>query len=204
MKNMMNLQLFAEGEAAAAGPKGVDVRSHFDSLQRQGAEMAGRYENFDLQRELENPMFFKLTGPQVGLSVEDAYVAMHHRELTRAIAEGARRELSNSIRSGVARPAEHGRTAPAASTSSTSLLGIFLISPSIIATDERDRTQSAVSAIRSQSPLRQIWRKQTPPHSRQQRISWNHRFTFISGSTDEGVLIAALCAAEIFTSSEHA
>ena len=115
MKDMMNLQLFADGEAAApAAPKGVDVRSHFDSLQRQGAEMAGRYENFNLQKELEDPMFFKLTGPQVGLSVEDAYVAMHHRELTRAIAEGARRELSNSIRSGVARPAEHGRTAPAA------------------------------------------------------------------------------------------
>ena len=115
MRENMNLQLFADGEAAAvAAPKGGDVRSHFDSLQRQGAEMAGRYADFDLQKELENPMFFKLTGPQVGLSVEDAYVAMHHRELTRAIAEGTRRELSNSIRAKSVRPAEHGRNAPAA------------------------------------------------------------------------------------------
>lgn len=116
MRENMNLQMFAEGEAsgAAAVPEGVDVRSHYDSLYRQGAEMAGRYAGFDLQKELENPMFVRLTGPQVGLSVEDAYMAMHHRELTRAIAEGARRDLSNSIRAGGARPAEHGRTASAA------------------------------------------------------------------------------------------
>ncbi len=116
MREIMNLQMFAEGETvgASAIPKGVDVRGHFDSLQQQGREMAGKYAGFDLQKELENPMFFKLTGPHVGLSVEDAYMAMHHRELTRAIAEGTRRELSNSIRAGGVRPVEHGRTAPAA------------------------------------------------------------------------------------------
>lgn len=116
MREIMNLQLFAEGEAASApaAAQGVDMRGHFDSLQRQGREMAGRYAGFDLQKELENPMFLKLTGPQVGLSVEDAYMAMHHRELTRAIADGTRRDLSNAIRSGISRPVEHGRTAPAA------------------------------------------------------------------------------------------
>lgn len=116
MKEKMNLQLFAEGEgaASAAVPNGVDMRGHFDSLQRQGRDMADRYVGFDLQKELENPMFVKLTGPHVGLSVEDAYMAMHHRELTRAVADGARRDLSNAIRAGIARPAEHGRTAPAA------------------------------------------------------------------------------------------
>ena len=116
MEKIMNLQLFAESGAAPEGgsdgsagiPAGVDVRSHFDSLQRQGKEMAGRYAGFDLQKELDNPMFFKLTGPQVGLSVEDAYMAMHHRELSRAIAEGTRRELSNAIRAGASRPEEHG------------------------------------------------------------------------------------------------
>ena len=119
MNKTMNLQMLAEGESAAfPASVGVDVRSHFDSLQRQGAEMAGRYANFNLQKELENPMFVKLTGPQVGLSVEDAYMAMHHRELTRAIAEGARRELSNSIRAGAARPVEHGR-APSGATVTT-------------------------------------------------------------------------------------
>ena len=116
MNEKMNLQMFAEGEASATSsvPQGVDVRGHFDSLQRQGREMAGRYAGFDLQKELENPMFFKLTGPQVGLSVEDAYMAMHHRELTRAVAEGTRRELSNAIRAGGVRPVENGRAAPAA------------------------------------------------------------------------------------------
>ena len=119
MEEKMNLQLFAEavaggdggGAQAEAAPRtvgGVDVRSHFESLQRQGADMAKRYEGFDLQKELDDPVFFKLTGPHVGLSVEDAYMAVHHREVTRAIAEGTRRELSNAIRAGAGRPMEHG------------------------------------------------------------------------------------------------
>ena len=116
MKEIMNLQLFADGEGSAApmASNGVDVRGHLNSLHRQGEEMSGKYAGFDLRKEMENPMFVKLTAPHVGLSVEDAYMAMHHRELTRAIAEGTRRELANSIRAGSARPAEHGRTAPAA------------------------------------------------------------------------------------------
>lgn len=115
MKQKLNLQLFGEdgGSAAAAHP-GVDVRGHFDNLQRQGREMAGKYAGFDLQKELDDPLFFKLTGPEVGLSVEDAYMAMHHRELTRAVAEGTKRELSNAIRAGAGRPGEHGVSGSAA------------------------------------------------------------------------------------------
>lgn len=95
-------------QAAVPVMTNADVRGHFESLQRQGREMAGKYAGFDLQRELDNPVFFKLTGPDVGLSVEDAFMAVHHRELTRAIAEGTKRELSNAIRAGAARPGEHG------------------------------------------------------------------------------------------------
>ena len=119
MEEAMDLQLFSQGAAgsegaavaAEAAPKvagGMDVRGHFESLQRQGEDMAKRYAGFDLQKELDDPVFFKLTGPHVGLSVEDAYMAVHHREVTRAIAEGTRRELSNAIRAGAGRPAEHG------------------------------------------------------------------------------------------------
>ena len=85
-----------------------ELRSHFDSLQQQAAAMQGRYGDFDLRRELDNPVFFKLTCPEVGLSVEDAYMAVHHREMTRAVTEGMKRELSNAIRAGGARPQEHG------------------------------------------------------------------------------------------------
>ena len=44
MKEKMNLQLFAEGEgaASAAVPNGVDMRGHFDSLQRQGRDMESK------------------------------------------------------------------------------------------------------------------------------------------------------------------
>lgn len=122
MKERLNLQLFAEGaapaDAAAAGgsrrPDAAAVRSHYEGLQRQASEMSRRYEGFDLQKELGDPTFFKLTGPDVGLSVEDAYMAVHHRELTRAIAEGTKRELSNAIRAGGIRPVEHGTAGSAA------------------------------------------------------------------------------------------
>lgn len=115
MEHKLNLQLFGEdGGGAAINRPAVDVRSHYASLQQQGREMAGRYAGFDLQKELDDPVFFKLTGPEVGLSVEDAYMAMHHRELTQAIAEGTKRELSNAIRAGAARPGEHGISGSAA------------------------------------------------------------------------------------------
>ena len=35
-------------------------------------------------------------------------MAVHHREMTRAVTEGMKRELSNAIRAGAARPEEHG------------------------------------------------------------------------------------------------
>lgn len=93
--------------------RSYDIRSHYDGMHRQAAEMAGRYPEFDLQKELDNPTFLRLTGPEIGLPLEDAYMAMHHRELTRAIAERSRQELANSIRAGSARPMEHGMGAKA-------------------------------------------------------------------------------------------
>lgn len=94
------------------------LRSHYDALNRQAQEMVRRYPDFDLNRELDNPTFLKLTAPKVGLSVEDAYVAVHHRELMEAVARGARQEAANAIRSGSVRPAEHGigTNAPAVMT----------------------------------------------------------------------------------------
>lgn len=85
-----------------------DVRSHFDDIHRQAGEMGRKYPGFDLQKELQNPTFFHLTSPRVGLSVEDAYMAVHHREVVQAITRGAKQEFANAVRAGGNRPSEHG------------------------------------------------------------------------------------------------
>ena len=112
-----------------------DYRAHYDSLSRQAQALRQRYPDFDLQRELENPVFLKLTGPRVGLSVEDAYMAVHHRELMEAVTRGTRQELSNAIRSGSMRPAEHGMGAKA---------------PSVVTFDYKHATRSQREAFKKQ------------------------------------------------------
>ena len=80
-------------------------------------------------------MFVKLTAPHVGLSVEDAYMAVHHRELMEAVARGARQEVTNSIRAGAARPAEHGINATA---------------PGVVTFDYKNATRSQREAFKKE------------------------------------------------------
>ena len=125
----------AEMSPVQTGRKSYDIRSHYDGMHRQAAEMAGKYPDFDLQKELDDPTFLRLTGPEIGLPLEDAYMAMHHRELTRAIAERSRQELSNAIRAGSARPAEHGMEAKA---------------PSVVTFDYKNASKSQRAAFKKQ------------------------------------------------------
>ena len=124
-----------EKSAPTIGGRSYDIRAHYDGMHRQAAELAAKYPDFDLQKELDNPTFLRLTGPEIGLPLEDAYMAMHHRELTRAIAEQSRRELSNSIRAGSARPAEHGMEAKA---------------PSMVTFDYKNASRSQRAAFKKQ------------------------------------------------------
>ena len=112
-----------------------DYRAHYDSLSRQAQAMGQRYPDFDLQKELENPVFLKLTGPRVGLSVEDAYMAVHHRELMEAVTRGTRQEMANAIRSGSMRPAEHGMGAKA---------------PAVVTFDYKNATRSQREAFKKE------------------------------------------------------
>lgn len=112
-----------------------DFRAHFDGMTRQAAEMAGKYPDFNLQKELDNPTFLRLTAPEIGLPLEDAYMALHHRDVTRAISERSRQELSNSIRAGSARPVEHGIGAKA---------------PSMVTFDYKNATRSQRAAFKKQ------------------------------------------------------
>ena len=95
------------------------VREHFVKLQQQGEALKKTFPTFDLQTELNNPVFARMTSPGVGLSVEDAYYAVHRQQLQAAsmqvAAQKTAEKLSNAIASGSHRPVENGMASKAAS-----------------------------------------------------------------------------------------
>ena len=88
------------------------IQQHFEKLQQQGEEMKKVFPNFDLRQELQNPAFVRMTSPNVGISVEDAYYAIHRKELQTAAmqvtAQKTAQKVSNAIQAGTRRPAENG------------------------------------------------------------------------------------------------
>lgn len=94
------------------------LRTHYDGLVQQAEKLQAKYPDFDLSSELQNPLFVRLTAPENGISLEDAYYTVHRREIQHSAMEAASREtacrISNAIRSGTARPVENGTAATAA------------------------------------------------------------------------------------------
>ena len=95
------------------------IRQHFDSLQQQSEAMKKVFPNFDLRKELQNPAFARMTAPNIGISVEDAYYAVHRAELQTAAMQAAvqrtTQNISNSIQAGSRRPDEAGSSGQAPS-----------------------------------------------------------------------------------------
>lgn len=94
---------------------------HIRKLQQQEQEFKAIVPGFDLRQELKNPVFARLTSPGVGLSVEDAFYAVHRRAMQEKSMEAAARQaarmVSNAIASGSRRPEESGTAAQAPSVS---------------------------------------------------------------------------------------
>lgn len=92
---------------------------HIESLQQQGEALKAVFPSFDLRVELQNPAFARMTAPNVGISVEDAYYAVHRNEIQAAAmqvtAQKAAQQISNSIQAGQRRPAENGTSGQAPS-----------------------------------------------------------------------------------------
>ena len=105
-----------EGQPRRAQP---DYRQHFEGLTRQAEEMKRTFPGFDLQKELKNPAFARMTAPGVGVSLEDAYFAVHRAELQAAAmqvtAQKTAQKISNAIVSGSHRPSENGTSGQAPS-----------------------------------------------------------------------------------------
>lgn len=95
------------------------ARAHLMGLEREGEELKKLFPSFDLRIELQNPTFRRLTAPNVGISVQDAYFAVHRAEIQTAAMQTAAQKtaekMSNAIASGTARPIENGTSQSSAS-----------------------------------------------------------------------------------------
>ena len=94
-------------------------QNHIMKLEQQGEALKKVFPNFDLRKELRNPTFARLTSPNMGMSVEDAYYAVHRKEIDAArsqvIAQKTAQKISNSIQAGSRRPNENGTSGQAPS-----------------------------------------------------------------------------------------
>ena len=97
------------------------IQQHFVRLEQQAEAMKKVFPHFDLRTELQNPAFARMTSPNVGISVEDAYYAIHRNEIQTAAmqvtAQKTAEMISNAIQSGSRRPNESGASSQAPSVS---------------------------------------------------------------------------------------
>ena len=104
------------------------IQQHFAKLEQQAEAMKQVFPNFDLRTELQNPNFVRMTSPNVGISVEDAYYACHRKELQTAAmqvtAQKTAQKISNAIQSGSRRPNENGTSGQAPSVTTFDYRGM--------------------------------------------------------------------------------
>jgi hypothetical protein len=85
---------------------------HLQSLAQQAEELKKTYPQFDLRTELQNERFARMTSPNGGVSVADAFYAIHHQELQNSAMQYAvqrtQTEVANAIQAGQKRPVENG------------------------------------------------------------------------------------------------
>lgn len=88
------------------------IMDHIRNLQEQGEAMKEIFPGFDLQTELQNPVFARMTAPDSGISVEDAYYAVHRKQIqaiqSKVVADQVTKKVASSIRANAARPDESG------------------------------------------------------------------------------------------------
>ena len=85
-------------------------RQHIAKLAQQGEELKKTFPNFDFRTEMQNDTFRRLTSPEVGLSVADAYFAIHRNELTPQLLgygmQRAQMQMGQTLQAQQARPTE--------------------------------------------------------------------------------------------------
>ena len=96
------------------------MREHIDSVKKQSEALKKVFPNFNLDEEMKNEAFVRMTAPGKGLmSVEDAYYAVHRKEIeaarAQALVQHTAQNISNAIQAGARRPDENGTSGQSAS-----------------------------------------------------------------------------------------
>lgn len=94
------------------------IQGHINNMIGQAEKLQSEFANFNLEAELQNPTFKRLVDPPslggAGISVRDAFFAVHHDEITKAIATSAVNQATintaNAISNNKSRPVENGLT----------------------------------------------------------------------------------------------
>ena len=109
-----------EAKEETRTPRRDYLKEHVQNVNAQAEALRKVFPGFDLRTEMANPVFVRMTSPGVGMSVKDAYFAVHGQELQRDsmmyAAEQARERIAASVMAGASRPRENGLD-PAAAAS---------------------------------------------------------------------------------------
>ena len=92
------------------------IEAHIQGLQQQAEDMRREVPEFSLEQALGDPVFLQLTAPGTGISVADAYYALHRQEIQRSAARQAKEQVVSAISSGARRPMEAGTSGQSPST----------------------------------------------------------------------------------------
>lgn len=114
------------------------IREHYGKLCQQAEGMKAMFPDFDLTKELKDPQFFRMTSIEGGISVEDAYFAIHHKELAPQMLaygmERAKQQMGQTLQAQRRRPAEG-----AMKTQGQPAAADFNIDPRSLSRPERNR-----------------------------------------------------------------
>ena len=92
--------------ADAYRPHGAELAAHLGAMLAEAETLRRSVPDFDLERELEDPEFVRMTAPHSGISLTDAYFARHRAERERELTRRSLETVSRSLRNAGARPRE--------------------------------------------------------------------------------------------------
>ena len=119
LKQLRQLQAKNDQQAAQLSrfTQEAQAQQHIQGLVQQAEALKQKYPMFDLQKEMQNEQFVRMTSPNGGLTVEQAFAALHHNELQQyamqAAAQHTRRQAAETMQANMTRPRENAGRGPA-------------------------------------------------------------------------------------------
>ena len=98
------------GNPHPPSPSPPALRAHFARLCAEADALHRADPGFDLDSALRDPAFVRLTAPDVGVPVADAWYALHRREYAETLRRESLEQAAAAVASGSLRPREGGRT----------------------------------------------------------------------------------------------